>query len=745
FDNLGGSIPGNANPFKVYFKDQPCRRWSSTGVTEETQNWQMDISGFGGPVQFKLVVDVSTKYPYPPQERFDNAPEPVQIDAIVGPGLSSYGGSAEVVVTLLDWQGKNGIGGIRVESPDLFDDTVDLTYSTPGPNPDEYVYAGIIENSLLAPAGDYLLLIATWDQNTDVYLYSECEFVISDSCVSTFHVNTLSTPSEREVIEGVTDFDWMHASITNESISFEDILITDITVLDVLDGVIGDMADINNAELWADFDDNGSYESRITATYDPIGGGGLSDTHTFVLNQTMRIPKDNTVNFVLLGDLSTGANEGGIHTMKVNGITVHGADTGNVIYGSYVGAGQTITINTSGDIFTSLSASSPESALVVAGNVYANLGAFDLIASNESFTVDTLTFDMTAGYDSMQTVKITYPTKTGTDSRETSVSAAAIAFSNLTMYVPKNGRATVTVSGTTKRIGAGGSYGDEIIVRLDTSAASEFNAVGEASGRAKTGSDVSDQTASSMYLYNTVPTVVPDNPGSVGTIIPGGDVDLYKLRITADAAGSVGIKKLTFMIFITDSSTTDPSDADLSQFTFLRNGQDITNSAQISTISQDGGYNYLPVPIGLESINYVENNIPTWVQVIFDDSPANGGEQLISAGETVRYTLRARCGTGFATSDGISTSMLGDHTPAIAANYLSDVDLNAGDIQQVIALQNSEGTQDITDVEFIWSDISFIPHSSAFDDDGVLLVSSPDWTNGHLVNNFPLPAYGLTL
>ena len=179
FDGLT-STPGNTNPFIAYFKSQPYRRWSGTGVTEETKRWQMNLSGFGGPIQFQLVVDVSTNYPNPPQPEIDNAPEPVQIEATGGQGLTSYGGSTDITVTIMDWQGRMSVGGVQVESPDLFNGTVNLVYSTPGPNPDEYVFTGTISNSLLAPEGEYKILLAAWDQATGIYIYSEFTVNIND-------------------------------------------------------------------------------------------------------------------------------------------------------------------------------------------------------------------------------------------------------------------------------------------------------------------------------------------------------------------------------------------------------------------------------------------------------------------------------------------------------------------------------------------------------------------------------------
>ena len=181
FDSLGGSIPGNTNPFKAYFKEQPNRVWSSTGTNTETQRWYMNLSGFGGSISYKLVVDVSTNYPSPPQPVTDNAPEPVQIEATIGNGLITTGGNAYIEVILTDWQGNSGIGGVKVESPQLFSGVVSLAYDGMGPGDNLYVYTGTISNSLHAAEGAYKLLIATWDQATGVYMYREYPVYVQDT------------------------------------------------------------------------------------------------------------------------------------------------------------------------------------------------------------------------------------------------------------------------------------------------------------------------------------------------------------------------------------------------------------------------------------------------------------------------------------------------------------------------------------------------------------------------------------
>jgi len=174
------SVPGNANPFLAYFKNQPYRVWSSTGVTQDTRRWELEISGFGGPIKYRLIVDVSTHYPNPPQPVIDNAPEPVEINAEIGPGLTSNGGSTVIDVTLLDWQGADGIAGCVVESPSLFDGFVSPSFDCPGQIPNEYIFTGILTNQLHAPAGKYNVLVGTWDRATGIAMYKEFPVTVTN-------------------------------------------------------------------------------------------------------------------------------------------------------------------------------------------------------------------------------------------------------------------------------------------------------------------------------------------------------------------------------------------------------------------------------------------------------------------------------------------------------------------------------------------------------------------------------------
>ena len=201
FDALGGAIPGNVNPFICYMKTQPYRVWSSTGTTSETIRWNLKLTGFGGPIVYKLIVDVSTNYPAAPTPVVDNMKEPLVLSVNVGPGLTPTGGSATVEAILLDWQGTTGIM-CQVESPSLFTGLINLAYDSPGPSADTYRYKGTISNSNLAPVGVYPVIVGGRDAAARIYNYLE-----SSAEVKTAGETKVHSVKYRQMDSGDTWFD----------------------------------------------------------------------------------------------------------------------------------------------------------------------------------------------------------------------------------------------------------------------------------------------------------------------------------------------------------------------------------------------------------------------------------------------------------------------------------------------------------------------------------------------------------
>lgn len=409
------------------------------------------------------------------------------------------------------------------------------------------------------------------------------------------------------------------------------------------------------------------------------------------------------------------------------------------------------------DVTASLDPSSPAAHIVLGGQVlFDDVAKYKFTATGSGFTVQKLAILIpNEGWVSVDMLKIEYKNKLGqTVSKTVSVYAEKSKFTGLSLYVPKNGSSTMTVKATFKKvITGGGKFGAHIKFGLASGAvAGDFYAVPDPPSivSADTRAANQDIYAAEHVLYDSMPYVTASNPSGTGTIVPGAVNDLYKFKVTADAAGAVAVKRFTFSIFITDASTTTASSADLGGFTFLRNGIDITASgAQITQISNDGA-TYLATPLSIETddTNDLENNTSYWVQVTFANTPATdpNGEQIIDAGQTVLFTLRAIAGTGFTTTDAFATVLLGDQAtdPGMNSVYLTDLDFDLG-VQQIIGLQTAAGIQLHKSMNFVWSDRSVLAHLPTFDDDGVIETSSKDWTQGYLVKNFPLAVYGYTL
>jgi hypothetical protein len=182
---------GNINPFISYFKDLPNRIWASDGQTEETKTWELDISGFGGPIAYLLIVDVSTNFPDPPEVITDNCLEPAGFDGVWIEGLTAdVGAISKLEVTVLSWPGRNATR-VKIEVPDLFDGVMDLQFDHYGPDysdPEyrQYVFSCTLENTN-GISGEINYLIQAKTTQSDDAIYYEGTYTILDP-VTVHHV-----------------------------------------------------------------------------------------------------------------------------------------------------------------------------------------------------------------------------------------------------------------------------------------------------------------------------------------------------------------------------------------------------------------------------------------------------------------------------------------------------------------------------------------------------------------------------
>jgi len=605
---------------------------------------------------------------------------------------------------------------------------------------------GIITNNSVTPGGSYAVAGNTLTVKSGALV-----------------VRDLGTPPSGSVVVGTQDFTWATMAL-DATASGEDVLVSSITVGDDVGGTSGNMADIDNAELWADLDNNGSYETKISNTETPDGAEGTDNDQAFTLTQTLRVPKGGTIKVVFVGDLAaSGADADGTHklgvvndTVTTAGVVATGADTGTAITETDSGAGGTMTVAAAGTLTVGLDGSSPSNGIVLAGTSDNTVAKFKFTALKEGINVTKLTFLLTDWgtsldqWDSIESLKIEYPKKDGTTgTRSMTPSTTSALFDNLDMYVTKNASAVVTVKASFYNIGIqSADFGDQIEIGVDADNTG-FLASGESSGGSVTDCG-DDTTANTQLLYKTLVTVTADNSGLGSTLVPGSTATLYQFKISADSKGSAGLKRLTFAVNLADNGTTS-ANADLTNFTIVKDSVDITASgAAITGLSGNAANTPEAARATLEATNYIESDadgqVTTWVSVHFGGTPTADTQETVSAGFTTTWQFRAQLGAGFSASDddSVTTELLGDTTKADDGSfYLHDADVTAD--EYAVVLQTEGGVADFSDVEFVWSDNSgydvtdgIMVHNASFTNNSTTETSSGDWANGAFIKNFPL-------
>ncbi|MFA6216005.1 MAG: hypothetical protein WC768_05545, partial [Patescibacteria group bacterium] len=132
--------------------------------------------------------------------------------------------------------------------------------------------------------------------------------------------------------------------------------------------------------------------------------------------------------------------------------------------------------------------------------------------------------------------------------------------------VPKDNSILLTVkvdtAGSDYEIGSRGASGQGLSLKIN--AAGDITAKGAQSGGTITSITITGSTTKNQYLFRSVPTVVPneelptsgDNSKVAGgTLTNQTGAPLYRLKVSADSAGPIGIGQVTFA-FATSTATT---------------------------------------------------------------------------------------------------------------------------------------------------------------------------------------------
>lgn len=408
----------------------------------------------------------------------------------------------------------------------------------------------------------------------------------------------------------------------------------------------------------------------------------VSTTNTFSTNVALAANQTKTID--VYANIQSGANAGSLGGGSTLGASTGGtgATTGQSVTIGSAATLQTITVG-SGTLTVSRDPGTPVNANVIAGSTMVHVGKFDFDAQNSSYTVQEMRVKVPAdAATSVANVTLKYKNSAGVEqtvSQALSLSSggqthATATFTGLSFYVPLNDSADVDVYVDVPTTTSGAKSGAAISVSLD--ADEGFKAI-DGAGTQDTSlasADVGSNTTSgygTKYAKKSVPVLARLSTGYTSNTVSTG-IGLYRFTVTADAAGSIDWRELSFTVTTNSVALTG-----LELY-------DVTGTAtQIgSTVSS----------LAASTLSFCPGT-----------SCGVGEAEQIGAGSSKTYEIRATV-TGWGTAgDSLAISFAEDTS---AVSNAAAASLHAG--------QN-----------MVWSDRSTASHAT----------TTADWTNGYLVKD----------
>ncbi len=465
---------------------------------------------------------------------------------------------------------------------------------------------------------------------------------------------------------------------------------------------------------------NGS--TQVGTTKSPTAAGLL----TFD-NLNLVIPAGQTVGLTLAGNLASGI----ANLSDDIDFTVRDANTDNVLDGwtatdpdgnsvncLYTGGpadpatamdGPDMTIASSGGLNIELAPSDTDSeaGLVVGGSSNQVLAKYKFTAVNEELQVTKVGFTV-ATANTVASVSL-YDGATLVGGPKAITGGGVVNFTGLNFVIPKDSSKVLTVKANMNSVGtSGATTGTAATVTLAATTgtfeargtgagsstlltdADDVDGVGTPSLVAGGGNPMNAIAAYAKIVRKSKPTVaLVSLPTSV---LNSGEVVAMRFSVTADAAGDVSLLGLV----------TQHENGTSAALTAVAGSSGIR---EVGTASDIAGANVLVAACASGATGCVLVHEFT-------------NEEFISAGSTKTFDVRVNIGVGAATGDSLSSKLLGDTTLATGV-------LGGGTPATKITVGGTASN-------FVWSDVSIIPHSDAIGG-----PSSADWANGTYVKVVP--------
>jgi hypothetical protein len=580
------------------------------------------------------------------------------------------------------------VGGVAQKV--TFTDTLTLpigakTYTLKGKIPST-VTNGTTVTASTTPSSDWTNITGQTTGNT-ISLSGNGVFTMNTMTVkaAALAISVSATPAAQSIVAGgqVTFSNYqLDASQAGEDVRFSSM------PLKLTFGGSAVANTLNSCQLW----DGATALNTGSNVVNPASSVTTGSDVTFTFDQSLTVSKGTVKTLTLKCNVSSSAVSGNTFNWGIQAspsITVTGVTSSNDVTESVTASvGQVMTV-AAGSLTVTTDTSSPSYALAAAGSTGNVAGVFKFRANNEGVNLSKLGLKLTntASSSASDLVQVTIwdgatqvgtAVFTGTNTVATSSFATPVA-------LPKDADKTLTVKVDLAAIGTSqpGVQGHLIAVDLNNADTTGTEGTGTLSGNtinlATSGSSGSTAVAG-VRMFKSLPTFALDTLSSSGI----GDGKLMRFKVTANAAGNIGLNQFKFTI--ASSTITGVTAVNLYGY---------TDSGYSTGIS------------GFTSGQISSSNV----------SPASGGAVTITpasvvnvpAGTTYYFELRGTV-AGVQTGSSVSTTLLGDSSYASLASFM-------GTSAAVVSASGN----------LVWS-----PNATT-----TSLATHVDWTNGYGVVGLP--------
>jgi len=357
---------------------------------------------------------------------------------------------------------------------------------------------------------------------------------------------------------------------------------------------------------------------------------------TVTLDQQLVVAKGTVKSLTFRCNVSssgTGTYQVGITSAP----TVTGVTSGTTVTptGTFVANGQVMTVG-SGSLVVSTDSSSPSYTVVAAGTTGNTVGVYRFRATNEAVNLNRISLALDTNFASTSDL-VSVSIWDGASQVGTAVFTGSSAYATSTLnspvLLPKDEDKVLTVKVDLASIGSSFSGTQGNLIKIDVNGSDTTGTQGTGVGSGNTVNASGSTSVAGIRIFKSFPTLALDTLGSTGVA----DGRLLRFKVSANAAGSIGVQEFNFTVATTSATVTN-----VALYAF----NDASYSSPISGQGTGG------------QIGSTAATVPT--NVAFTINPASNPVQ-VSAGQTVYLELRGSV-AGVTTGSSVVTKLLGDAT-----------------------------------------------------------------------------------